>query len=456
VALIKSIPIRAAERAQALVQEAALTGKRASEIAEELMKTTRVSESNAKRIARTEVARSNAALTEARALHAGSDSYIWRTTMDGAERESHAKMNGKTVLYKSPPTLIDGTRGHAGTFPNCFPGDSELTGTPLVKRIYRRNFKGDLVTLFFDDGGRLSATPNHPILGGDGIQPIKNFNIGHELIVSAENIYPAANKHVDRFDVSFQKLFHAFNVNTVLTRSCQIGGNFHGDRSNEEVDIITSDSSLIEKGDAIAREKMFKLGFTQTDKAAILETVFSDSSFRQLGVTSFSTPNDVMGRLNLCLSLLRAHLTPFEFFSFMLVSQRDVPFTHPSGYGEARDSKGFGDLINAYAFLIHGYDFIDWKLKVSISRTEAFPSRRIYAENAQLHAQEIRTNFEFFRNGSKSLTGGYSIRSVVDKHISEFSGHVYNLETVSGYYIAQKTPSGNCRCYQEPQFNSDP
>lgn len=119
VELIKSIPIRVGLRAQKLSMEAVYNGTRADEIARELARSSDVSESAALLIARTEVARSNASITQARAQAVGSQGYIWRTTMDGAERDSHAKMNGKFVLYSAPPTLSDGTTGHAGTFPNC-------------------------------------------------------------------------------------------------------------------------------------------------------------------------------------------------------------------------------------------------------------------------------------------------------------------------------------------------
>lgn len=119
VELIKSIPLEAGERVQKLAQEALTGGKRASEVAEEIMKQTGVSESKAALIARTEVARANASFTQARAQAVGSQGYIWRTTMDGAERESHRKMNGKYVEYAKKPTLSDGTTGHAGEFPNC-------------------------------------------------------------------------------------------------------------------------------------------------------------------------------------------------------------------------------------------------------------------------------------------------------------------------------------------------
>lgn len=119
VALIKSIPTEAGLRAQRLALEAHFDGTRSDEIAEELLRTTSVTESRATLIARTETARANASITQARASAVGARGYIWRTTMDGAERQSHAEMNGKYIEYAKPPTLSDGMKGHAGTFPNC-------------------------------------------------------------------------------------------------------------------------------------------------------------------------------------------------------------------------------------------------------------------------------------------------------------------------------------------------
>lgn len=69
-------------------------------------------------IARTEVARTSSVLTQARAEHAGSTGYIWRTARDGDVRPSHKAMNGRFVRWGEPPTL-DNLRGHAGCLPNC-------------------------------------------------------------------------------------------------------------------------------------------------------------------------------------------------------------------------------------------------------------------------------------------------------------------------------------------------
>lgn len=119
VELIKSLPLEAGLRAQRLAQEAAMDGRRADEIAAELLRTESVTESRAMLIARTEIAKANAAITQARAEYVGATHYIWRTAEDGDVRESHAKMEGSVHRFDQPPTLEDGMSGNPGEFPNC-------------------------------------------------------------------------------------------------------------------------------------------------------------------------------------------------------------------------------------------------------------------------------------------------------------------------------------------------
>lgn len=118
VELITSIPLDAGERVQRLAMEAITNGQRSSAISEELIRTEHVTKSRATMIARTETAKANAVMTQARAEDIGSEGYIWETSGDGDVRESHRAMDGVYVRYDSPPTL-DKMTGHAGSLPNC-------------------------------------------------------------------------------------------------------------------------------------------------------------------------------------------------------------------------------------------------------------------------------------------------------------------------------------------------
>lgn len=119
VGLITSLPLEAAQRVHKLTLEKRSNSARSKDIAKEIMATGHVTQSRATLIARTEVARTGSALTEARALHVGSEAYIWRTARDSDVRKSHKEMEGKLVRWDSPPTLSDGTTTHAGQIYNC-------------------------------------------------------------------------------------------------------------------------------------------------------------------------------------------------------------------------------------------------------------------------------------------------------------------------------------------------
>lgn len=118
VGLITSLPIEAAKRVHDLTLKGLENSERAAEVAREIMRTGEVTESRALLIARTETSRTATVLVQARAVHVGSEGYIWRSSGDGDVRPSHKKMNGKYVKWGSPPEL-DGMVGHAGCLPNC-------------------------------------------------------------------------------------------------------------------------------------------------------------------------------------------------------------------------------------------------------------------------------------------------------------------------------------------------
>lgn len=131
VELIRSIPLEAGRRAQEIAFKSVLTGTRAvpdadtvAELQKQMGMTEEVAINRAKLIARTETARSNAAINQARAMSVGSNQYRWHNSGDAAVRHSHKFLKGKRLQgmifsWDDPPTLDDGMTGHPGTFPNC-------------------------------------------------------------------------------------------------------------------------------------------------------------------------------------------------------------------------------------------------------------------------------------------------------------------------------------------------
>ena len=103
VELIRSLPSEAAERVAERVQNGIAQGLRAETVAAEIYQTGGVALSRAKTIARTETGRAATTLQAARAQHAGSQTFIWRTAGDADVRKSHKLLNGTTHRWDQPP-----------------------------------------------------------------------------------------------------------------------------------------------------------------------------------------------------------------------------------------------------------------------------------------------------------------------------------------------------------------
>ncbi|MBG0865496.1 phage head morphogenesis protein [Burkholderia sp. 9779_493] len=121
VRLIKSIPLDAAERVHRLTLEGIVDGARAAHISKAIQESGQVAKSRADTIARTEVSRTAATLTEARALDVGSPGYFWRTSGDSDVREDHRELEGKFFTWDKPPVADkrSGARAHPGCIYNC-------------------------------------------------------------------------------------------------------------------------------------------------------------------------------------------------------------------------------------------------------------------------------------------------------------------------------------------------
>ncbi|MNU33604.1 Phage Mu protein F like protein [compost metagenome] len=120
VELITSLPTKAGRRVQLLTEEALVTGRRAESISKEIMRSGEVTQARARLIARTEVAKASSNFIQARALGAGSEGYIWRTSDDADVRDTHKAMEGRYVRWDSPPKTDPSLDPyHAGCGPNC-------------------------------------------------------------------------------------------------------------------------------------------------------------------------------------------------------------------------------------------------------------------------------------------------------------------------------------------------
>lgn len=118
--LITSVPLDLARRVQDLARDYAAGGRRYDEMIDMIQRTGHVAKSRATLIARTEVAKAQSLLTQARAEYVGSTEYKWVTAHDADVRPSHQRLDGTIQRWDSPP-LSDPPNHHAhpGQIWNC-------------------------------------------------------------------------------------------------------------------------------------------------------------------------------------------------------------------------------------------------------------------------------------------------------------------------------------------------
>lgn len=123
---IKTLPQNIATRIVKRVSRLTLEGKRASEIAIDIKRYfPEATKASATLIARTQVAKTYAAITQTRAQSVGVNCYIWHDVGGPRVRRSHKHMNNVIVFYNEAPSpeLLIGKKSqgyyHAGGIYNC-------------------------------------------------------------------------------------------------------------------------------------------------------------------------------------------------------------------------------------------------------------------------------------------------------------------------------------------------
>ena len=100
---------------QGIVQRAVGSGTRASSLVDQVSKSLDVGRGRAKTIARDQVSKLNANLTQIRQRDAGVEEYEWSTSRDERVRPTHRANEGKRFKWSEPPAAT----GHPGHDINC-------------------------------------------------------------------------------------------------------------------------------------------------------------------------------------------------------------------------------------------------------------------------------------------------------------------------------------------------
>lgn len=366
------------------------------------------------------------------------DSHTCRTCMalDGSTWDLEGKpLDGTTLDFQVPPAHF-----------SCFTGDTPVLASGGITGASKRWFDGEVIVIKTASGREVTCTPNHPILTDRGWVAAGLMNEGCNVICQGGR---DRFTFVDGDGQNAPALIH--NVAEAVLASAPMGAvpmiptapDFHGDGAGSEIAVIWSDSLLPDARDPARNEHFDKFGFVGGGLA------------REVALPSGSHPAklgkclDAVGRgdvggpsvshtLSLGHSLHAGHLL-----------LAPIPDCHPHGAEViSQPVAGHADLGN------HVGDSESFIVKLDrLGGVYDLSSRHgPTSEASPPQSRSNRTEFEaaLVSDLLASFPGEIQLDNVVSADRIDFSGHVYNLETSGGWYLAQGIVSHNCRCVASP------
>jgi hypothetical protein len=331
--------------------------------------------------------------------------------------------------------------------PNCFPAGT-LTSGPRVVGSMSRRYSGWLVDFDFASGNHLSVTPNHPVLTPQGWVIAGLLEEGDEVVrerVAERKL--GSDPREDESPALIEDVAAAVGEPIgVSTSSVPVSAHdFHGDGAGSQICVVRADRLLERRGDTSRSEHGGEVARDRTDE----ELAFlsgSGSPREHLGRVG-SAALSFVGGLSDPLPLLRAALGSDKEVRFAHVAPRDAVRKQEVSYRVAVDAILLGDRVFGHpAEVVSGHQF-------AIERSAV--GAQFDASLYEPPPREPLTRTEAPCDGADGLGLRIERDEITGVRWSSFEGHVYNLETVEGWYAANGIIVHNCRCEIDPVEGED-
>ena len=438
VGLIRSIPQQYLGAVQGAVMRSVQAGGDLESLNRFINDRYYVTKKRAALISRDQNNKSTANFIRVRQVELGIEQAVWLHSHAGKKpRKTHLANDGKR--YDPAKGWFDPdprVKRHVwpGELINCFPGDMPVGLETHPIRLWRAPFKGPVVHIGVGTN-LLKGTFNHPVLTARGWVRLGEIN-GSDYIVCMRRDGGEMVDHDEHHNVStFKKLFEASAVVGVQRRRSRECCNFYGDVPNDDVDeVVVVNDYLPAKWDASGVQHGGDVVFAETDAVRCLQFLGGDDQVsNSLLSGSRSDGAPLLARCRFEANDVGAASAPHYALTHQDVS--DV------GCGVARYSEFDGDGCRSHAALVERDDLTAERVPIAPAIDFESDKTEFFAEFVRVAADSGRRVFEF-----GALL--YEFRRVRDKRIVDFSGHVFSMETMTGYYSVGDAfvQAKNCRC----------
>lgn len=444
VGLIRSIPEQYLTQVEGIVMRSYTAGRDLETMTKELRARYPITKRRAELIARDQSNKLNATVTRTRRLELGLTKAVWIHSGGGKEpRQSHVKFSGKEFDIEKG-AYIDGEHIQPGELINCFPPKSIVSSLTGCKKLWRNWYAGKLTKIITESGKFIEATPNHPILTQRGWVAIKDVNLLDDVIEIGNHVVNGFTANVQSNNVLFSEVFDSISNYIRPISASGTGFEFHGDITDKKIDTINIDGFLPREINSVTCEKFLKFFFSDSYHFFVGVDFDADSSFYSSCLALFGSSKCDIGRFCSFLSLLKSLQTSGDDICGRLSSYINLCINKTISDCTSGNAIFLRKLNLANSRKIIGNDFIIGEFFAILSKSCEIGCVNI--PSADLGENFHPINPQDFARFKKTVSLINKTEKVVDIVISDFSGHVYNLESLKGWYDINTYIVHNCRC----------
>jgi hypothetical protein len=334
----------------------------------------------------------------------------------------------------------------------CLVGDSVVAARD-VEKAYRRWYSGTLVTARAWNGRVLSGTPNHPVLTARGWVAMGELVEGDDLVCCAlPKRGPGVEPNEDAGPTEIGKVFDSLSKAGGVERRPTGKVDFHGDGMESEVEVVTTNGLLRDGPQSSAPKHFGKLGLEPTFVATrLLQRLcsFLLHSAHELTRPAATAHGGVHGLGEGFGSLWS------EFSEAVLAGGAQSSDLDPGEDEQVSDdfavqverprqvSDGGGPgriLLRKVWKLLQQHRQLSSMFAIPLHATGASRNPSSSEVPAQGVVREVLGAFELGERGSVRVTTS----KVLKVERSAWSGHVYNLQTRSGWFTSDGIITHNC------------
>lgn len=406
----------------------------------------------AENIARTEMLDASRAAAKAARL-ANSDvlrGWMWMATKSSRSCPACLAMDGQVFDLDTP-----GPEGHQ----QCVLPGAIVSG-PRAQASTTRWFEGEVIDVETRSGRVLSVTPNHPILTPQGWVRAGELREGLDVIASAFTDGPALQRRPDdhqvpaRIEDVAKTLGGALSVRSVRVPTAP--EDFHGDGAGSEVHVVRTHGGLWPNVESALAEKLrqSKLMFGNVGLSLFAGGGDLGAMFGGLLGATYG----VMGRPGVGSILLGRAGLHGEAVGLGEGAPRHTCGAETGRDHVAGDAEGFGDSVLRFASEVAFGNLSNRDgARRELSGAHLGSAQGVLGFGATPDASLLEDRLQAplaYPMPSGGELARFAGDVVADRvvHVSRraWSGHVYNLQTATGWYVANGIVTHNCRCTAMP------